>query len=122
MANYPTLSSTLDASPFKESSENPAVAGGETEGGYDHTRARFTRRPRRTFMFVHKDLSEAERVTLQTFWDDQQGASVAFNWTHPITAITYNVRFARDMTMDFNRTGYGTNHRWDSSTITLKEV
>jgi phage-related protein len=122
MADFPILTNNFDAGSFKESSENPAVAGGDTEGGYDISRARHTRRPRRTFTFQFADISEAERVILQNFWDARLGGSGAFNWTHPITAVVYNVRFDRQMTMDFSRSGYGFNHRWDSSTITLKEV
>lgn len=122
MANFPILSKDFDATSFKESSENPSVAGGETEGGYDYTRARFTRRPRRSFSFKFVDISEAERLTLQTFWDDHYGGSNAFNWVHPVTGQTYNVRFDRQMTLDFSRTGFGTNHRYDTNEITLKEV
>lgn len=122
MADYPTLAIDFDASTFKEVSENPVIKGGDTEGGYTVTRPRFTRRPRRMFSFQHVDISEANRVTLQNFWDGHFGGSLAFNWTHPVTSVVYNVRFAPDMTLDFDRAGYGTNHRWNTNTIVLKEV
>jgi phage-related protein len=122
VANYPTLSKDFDATSFEESSENTVIQPANTEGGYTLTRPKFTRRPRRTFMFKHVDLTETERVSLQNFWDTHKGGSLAFNWTHPVTATVYNVRFDPQMVMKFSRTGYGTNHRYDTDTITLKEV
>ncbi len=122
MSNFPTLSIGLDASTFQETSENTAVSGGDTEGGYVYTRARHTRRPRRSFMFSFTDISDNDKSTLQTFWDDRQGGSGAFNWTHPVSSTVYNVRFDIEMELEFERAGYGNNHRWNSSTITLKEV
>jgi len=122
MANFPILSKDFDASSFKERSENPVVASGDTEGGYVYTRPRHTRRPRKSFEFKFVDISEAERTDLTDFWDDRRGGSGAFNWTHPITATVYNVRFDPEMVLEFERSGYANNHRWDSSTIILKEV
>lgn len=121
MASYPTLSKDFDASSFEEESENPVVAS-EMEGGYTITRARFTRSPRRKFTFKHVDISDADKTTLQTFWDDHKGGASAFNWTHPISGAVINVRFSPDMKLSFKRTGYGENHRWDSDTIELREV
>lgn len=122
MANYPTLSIGYDASSFAHASENPAH-GSDTEGGYQVTRPRFTRTPRKTFRFTHVDITEADRVTLETFWNVRKGSSESFTWTHPVTGASYTVRFALDMkTLEFTRTGYGTNHRWDSSEIILTEV
>lgn len=122
MADYPTLSRDFDSTSFQEESENTVIQPSNTEGGYTLTRPKHTRRPRRTFMFKHVDLTEAERVTLQNFWDTHKGGSLAFNWTHPVTLVVYNVRFDSQMRIRFSRTGYGTNHRYDTDTITLKEV
>jgi len=121
MTDYPTLSKDIDASSFSQESENLAVAT-ETDGGYVITRSKFTRRPRRVFMFKHTDISEAERNTLQDFWDARKGGVGAFDWTHPVTLVVYNVRFSPEMKLKFSRSGYGTNHRWDSSDIELREV
>tara|TARA_R100001086_G_scaffold249921_1_gene191836 strand:- start:1295 stop:1663 length:369 start_codon:yes stop_codon:yes gene_type:complete len=122
MADFPILSKDFDATSFSEKSENPVVTGGETEGGYQYTRPRFTRRPRKTFTFAYSDISEAERLILQNFWDARLGGSGAFNWVHPVTGVTHNVRFGDQMELTFTRIGFGTNHRWDSSEIILKEV
>lgn len=122
MADFPTLSKGFDATAFKMSYENPAVQEGETEGGYVITRARHTRRPRRYFTIRFLDITEADRLLLEDFWDDHRGGSVGFNWTNPITAAVFNVRFDSGASLEFSRTGYGTNHRYDTSEITLKEI
>ena len=121
MADYPILSKDIDASSFEEESENPVVST-EAEGGYTITRPKFTRAPRRTFTFKHVDISNADKESLRQFWDDRKGGSGAFNWTHPISGLAINVRFSPEMKLKFERSGYGTNHRWDSSDIELREV
>lgn len=112
----------LDAATYNETSENPVITPGKMEGGYVLTRPRFTRRPRRTFAFSFEDMSDADKNTLQDFWDDMRGSSNGFTWQHPISGNTINVRFEPTMTMKFSRTGYGTNHRWKSDTIVLTEI
>jgi phage-related protein len=121
MSNYPTFTYEFDASSFRETAENPVIAS-EAEGGYTLTRPRFTRAPRRTFRFRHRNITDAEKQTLLTFWNDRKGGSGAFNWTHPIQGTVINVRFGPDMEMEFERIGFGTNHRWDSGEIILVEV
>lgn len=122
MADFPTLSKHPDANSLTVEVENPVISTGDTDGGYEYTRPRFTRRPRRTFTFSYKNISAADRVTLQQFWDDNFGGSVAFNWTDPTTSTTYNVRFATDMKIKFTRDGVGTLSRWNTDPIILKEV
>ena len=121
LTDYPTFSKDFDASSFNEESENPVIAS-DTEGGYVISRPRFTRTPRRTFSFKHVDLSEAERGILQDFWNGRRGGAGIFRWTHPVTGASINVRFSPEMKLNFNRTGYGMNHRWDTNEIVLVEV
>jgi phage-related protein len=121
MVDYPSV--RWDASTFSEEQEDPAVKEGEMDGGYVVSRPRFTRTPRRMFSFKHVDISDADKQTLANFWAARRGSAGAFNWVHPISGVTINVRFSSDMgKMRFNRAGYGTNHRWDSEEIILKEV
>jgi phage-related protein len=122
MADFPTLSKQLDASAFKMSYENPSTKEGETDGGYVITRARHTRRPRRIFTIRFVDITETDRLALEAFWDARRGGSEAFNWTNPVTSDVFNVRFDSQNSIEFNRVGYGTNHRYDTNEIVLKEV
>ena len=111
MANFPTLTSrTEDSALYGVEHENPTIRS-ELDGGYVNTRARFTRTPRRIFSSGFTDISEADRLTLETFWDTVQGGSEAFNWTSPQDGNTYSVRFVEPLVFDY--AGHGTNYRWN---------
>jgi phage-related protein len=61
--------------------------------GAARRRARFTR-TLKTFGFSLR-LTNAEAALLRTFIDTTTGGGVeAFNWTHPVTAVEYEMRFA----------------------------
>lgn len=122
MVDFPTLSKQIDANSLTIESENPVNSSEDTDGGYEYTRPKFTRRPRRTFTFVYRDITAVDRATLQTFWDDNFGGSVAFNWTNPVDSVVYNVRFTKDMKLKFARDGYGAVHKFNTDPISLKEV
>jgi len=122
MANFPTLSKDFDATDFIEEIENPNYDAPEMEGGYVYSRPRFTRKPRRKFTIKFIDISQTDKEALETFWNNQKGGSLAFNFTHPVTGETINCRFASKATIEFKRTGYGTNHRYDTGNIELNEV
>jgi len=122
MADFPTLSKDFDANSLMVETENPVSGSGDTDGGYEYTRPKFTRRPRRTFSFQYRDISDDDRADLQDFWDDHYGGSVAFNWLNPVDGVTYNVRFDKGMSLKFSREGYGEVHRFNTDTIIFKEV
>jgi len=123
MANYPVLSLQLDAISLKQESLNTALPAKNTDGGYTITRAKNTRRPRRLFSFKHKNISPADKTLLEDHWNAMMGSSQAFNWTNPDTSEIINVRFDSGMDkITFERQGYGSNSRWNTGTITLKEV
>lgn len=61
--------------------------------GAARRRARFTR-TLKTFSFS-QTLSNSHAADLRTFIDTTSAGGVSdFNWTHPVTAVTYEVRFA----------------------------
>ena len=119
---FPTLSIQPDALSFKVSIPNAAKEPQETDGGYMFTRPKFTRRAARTFSFKFKDLSQADKAALEGFWFQTKGSAVAFNWTEPTTGAVHNVRFGKGMTIEFQRSGVGFNHRYDTNDIQLTEV
>lgn len=120
--NYPTLSALPDGATWQVSQENPAIEGNDTDGGYWVTRRRYTRTPPKSFSFSYADISHADMITLQNFWNQVGGSSSGFNWVNPVDNVTYNVRFGKGMKLDFQRIGFGANHRFSSSTITLTEI
>lgn len=91
MANFPTLSN-LPSYPLQESRED-SVLRSEFEGGYEQTRAQFTR-VRRKWDVSYSNLTTADKNTLDAFIDTVNGGADAFNWTHPVTSTVYSVRFS----------------------------
>jgi len=58
--------------------------------------------------------------TLTAFFDANQGG--AFDFIHPITGVTHEVRFSEDELPGAKPTGTGSNARWSISGIALEET
>lgn len=65
----------------------------EFEAGYTQSRAKWTR-TRRLFELEWLALTESEKSTLDTFFDNNLGGT--FTWTHPVNETSYTVRFTDD--------------------------
>lgn len=122
--DYPTLSMLPDGDSLQTEWDNPAIdpSNSDTDGGYQITRPLYTRDPPRTWTFKYSDLGQADHDALETFWNTVKGSSVAFNWRHPVSAELVNVRFSKDFKLQLLRVGIGTNHRYQSNTISITEV
>ncbi len=127
MTAFPILSRKPDQKTYKEQAENPAIITPQ-EGGYDITRPRHTRRPRRYFVFRYRHLTNAEKELLQQHWDAVRGGSEAFEWIRPTDGQSFLVRYHEmEKGIDFSYEVYEehagvVNHRWDTGDIMLKEV
>lgn len=122
MTDFPVVH-YLDAATFSETQEDPAIQAAKMEGGYVLSRPRFTRRPRRMFSFNFDYMSDADKLTLQTFWNTVYGSSNMFNWTHPGTGEVINVRFDSGMqNIKYDRIGFGPTSYWKTGIVTLTEV
>jgi hypothetical protein len=119
MTAWPTLTRQPDVENWDEEQEDPGIST-QMEGGYVVSRARYTRTPRKIFTFALIDAPNSDKVALQTFWDTVKGSSDAFEFTHPISAVVYNVRFGEKP--KYKITGPGTTYRWDITGIKLEEV
>ncbi len=90
MADFPTL--TVSCSfPINEDREDSTIRSGY-EAGYEHTRPRFTR-TRRKFTIKYQNILADDKEDLEDFVDTVREGADIFTWTHPLTSITYNVRF-----------------------------
>ena len=117
MANYPTLTELYPSS-LKEATEDPVIKS-DMEAGYVHTRVRYTRF-RHQFEISYKNLPNADKLTLDTFCDTVYGSVTSFTWVHPITSVSYTVRF--DKRPQFEAQEYdGASYRWNVD-FTLVEV
>lgn len=121
MTTFPLINH-YDAATFRQTSEDPAISPAKMDGGYVISRPRFTRRPRRSYMFTFVEMQDTDMTTLQNFWDTVRGSSNAFNWVHFQTGATINVRFDPATKLVFTRDGYGPVNRWHTDVITLTEV
>ncbi len=117
MADYPTLT-VYPSAPIVETKEDPAIKT-ESEAGYVHTRLRYSR-SRRNFKVPYENMSNADKVILDAFCDTVHGSVTSFNWVHPLTGVTYVVRF--DKRPEFtSREHDGDGYRWDTE-FTLVQV
>ena len=115
-----SLSKSEDSRFFKTTYEDPALRS-EMDGGYEITRARHSRTPRRNFTTGFTDLTDADRLALESFFrNTTKGGSVAFNYTHPISSEVISVRFTKPFT--FNYAGLGETYHWNVSDIEMREV
>lgn len=112
------LADVQDSKYFGEEQIDSTVSG-ELEGGYKHTRARSTRTPRKRFTTGFTQLTDSLKGTLETFFD-ARGTHTSFVYTHPVSAVTYTVRF--NAAPRFKYVGMGGNHLWTVSSLVLEEV
>lgn len=117
--NFPSeLAARQDSKYFKVSLADKTIRG-SMEGGYEHTRPRYTRKHRRTFSTGFTDISQEELDALLAFYDLVGGYKV-FNWKNPANGEVYAVRF--DQPPEATYTGIGGNHRYDVTNINLSEA
>jgi hypothetical protein len=107
---FPTLTKTQDSKFYGIELEDTGLKT-PMDGGYVVSRARHTRRPRRTFRTGFTDLTPDDATLLENFYDLVRGSSVVFDWTDPITTSVWQVRFIDKLS--FQYTGVGISKRWD---------
>ena len=115
---FPVLKMGQDSKYYKVSIEDPSMKT-PMDGGYVVSRAKHTRKPRRTFTTGFTQLTNADRQILESFYDSVRGGSVIFDWTDPINNQTFQVRFASEFA--FQYTGVGVSQLWDVS-FTLQQA
>lgn len=89
MASWPSIST-----PAKVNEAIVKVAHrSSSEAGYVHTRAKWTSN-KRTFSLAWNVMTSANKATLETFFDTNQGTT--FSWTHPDTDASHTCLFSDD--------------------------
>lgn len=92
-----------------------------TEGGYEFTRLRFTRKPRKTWTVGYTEITNANKELFRVFWEDvAKGGSVIFDWHNHEDGLTYAVRFLGD-SIKFEYQGIGPTKLWTFS-FSLKQA
>lgn len=120
MANpvFPTMTKEQDSKFYQKELENVAMTT-PMDGGYVVSRAKHTRKPRRTYKTGYSGILNADRQKLEDFWDLVKGGSVIFDWKDPISLATIQVRFSEKLS--FKYVGIGVSQLWDVS-ITLDQA
>lgn len=112
------LQNRQDSSLFEESFVDEALKSPQ-EGGYIITRRRYTRGPLRRFKTGFSDLSNTEKDSLMTFYQTHTTV-VIFQWTHPVSAVQYDVRFENPIAPRY--IGAGAFRFWQVTDISLVEA
>jgi hypothetical protein len=107
---FPTMTKAQD-SKFYEIAQEDVTMKTAMDGGYVVSRAKHTRKPRRSFKTGFSGILNPDRVRLMDFYDLVHGGSVIFDWTDPIEHVVYQVRF--DGPMSFKYVGIGSSQLWD---------
>lgn len=117
MADFPSLS-ILPEYPLKEDREDNVIRS-SFEGGYQHTRQKYSRR-RRKYQLSYKNMLQADVNLITAFFDTTvSGGATSFNWTHPATSTIVVVRFTSPPAISLDY--YGDAYRY-STEISLEEV
>lgn len=119
-AIFPTLSVKPDSSTFIEEQDDPGETI-RTEGGYEITRPKYRRRPRKTFTFGYEYIRYTEAQQIQALWDEVKGSASAFSWSHPFNGGAYMVRFVEKFQVQYDY-GSGDIHYVKIPLIKIKEV
>jgi phage-related protein len=90
----------------------------DTEGGYETSRPRFTRRTRKTFTTGFTEMSQDDYAIIEEFWEEF-GGSKAFAWVNQTNGITYSTRFTKAPTISYVGVG---SYRAYNVEMELKEV
>ena len=109
---FPTLSQGQDSKLYGIELEDTALKT-QMDGGYVVSRAKHTRRPRRSFKTGFTFIPSADKLLLEGFYDSVRGGSVIFDWTDPSTKVVYQVRFAEKLSFAYE--GVGSNQKWSVS-------
>jgi hypothetical protein len=115
MANFPTkpqLSQGESPSLYKNKAEDNVLSG-DTDGGYEFRRRRFTRPRRRMIETGFLNVPHADLLILNDFWEEHQ-KDKAFIWFDYLYGVSRQVRFDD---FDAQYTGIGQRKMW---TIKIK--
>lgn len=118
MSDFPTLS-TPPVYPLKQSRDGDQFIKSKTEAGYVITRSRYSR-ARLKFNVSYQNISAADKALLETLIDEVDGEIGYFTWTHPITSVSYTVRF--DKTPEIEAVGHDGSSYYYNTSFDLVEV
>jgi len=106
---FPTMDKEQDSKFYTVKQEDKSLKT-EMDGGYVVSRAKHTRKPRKTWTTGYTGIGNADKQRLMDFYDEVNG-SVIFDWTDPVSKAVFQVRFTSQP--EFKYTGLGVAQLWD---------
>lgn len=107
---FPTLTSNMDSSKYSIELDDNTMSE-ELEGGYTVTRARTTRRIRKTFKIGYTYITDADKALLEAHFSATAVGALIFSWVNTEDGLTYLVRIKGKVGFKYVGTlGY---RRWD---------
>lgn len=106
---FPKMDKDMDSSLYAVEQEDKSLKT-QMDGGYVVSRAKHTRKPRKTFKIGYTALLAPDKGRLMDFYDIVD-CSLIFDWFDPPTQKTYQVRFAAPPA--YNYKGIGYTQLWD---------
>lgn len=119
MADFPPAGIKED-SKFHFITYEDNIARHQTEGGYQVSRPRTTRRPSRLITTGFLWLTTAQMESIDDFIASVNYGATAFSYEIPSTGEVVNVQIQAPIKWKY--VGMGSARRWESSDITLREV
>ena len=120
MADFPPHGFKKEHSEYLRDGLQDDTMRQEMEGGYEITRSRTTREPRRLFSTGWEIVTESEKQILQNFQKSVGVTNLSFTWEHPTSREILIVKFTDQI--NFTYKGQGKNHVWECKNINLREV
>jgi len=107
-----------DSSKFKEQPmEDPSIDF-SAEGGYNISRPRYTRATPRVFEMGFTNISDADKVLIETLYSTARGSSDSIgSWTHPVSSESITLRFSKGKIPTYKYKGIGGLDKWDVNII-----
>lgn len=118
MADFPPAGFEREDAKYYKTAQEDGTIRSSSEGGYEMTRRRFTRNPRKTYTTGFTEITDAQLQTLESIWDANMGHTI-FQWTHPIRGTVHDCRFTKPFEVSYSGKG---SHRVYNVKIELKEV
>lgn len=115
----PALAARQDSSMYSRAQTDNTIKS-SMESGKIHTRPRTTRPPKKIFTTGFTDITQAEILAFESFFDIV-GTHQVFNWTDPTSIVTYEVRFG-DKPPPADYIGMGGTHRYVIGPMTLQQA
>lgn len=121
MSDFPPDAMTVkeDSSKFSYELDDDTVRT-EMDGGYEMTRPRTTRAPRREFTTGFTDISQSDKELLEAFYLARRAGADSFTYTDFTSQIEYTVRFKSKM--KFSYSGFGSARLWNVDNVQLRQV